>query len=232
MKVLFTKKVFVVLVLLSVLARPAFSAEVITGVVKDSLTGAALSAVKVKSSSPIICSTTTNASGQFTLNIPSTTTVLPSGPQTARIAKIVWNSDQGAFLFLDQEMEIKVKDARGVEVARFSSVDNSAKRLPAGVYVASWKASAFRGAFKFFNFPGSSQSFFLSERGGREQAAAVAKSAVYSYNLSFAKEGYNGAVLSAPSGANLNVKLAPKGATANIKVTADSLGTLTIKVEY
>lgn len=228
---MFFTKIFMVLILLSVLVLPAKAAEVITGMVKDSLTGALLSSVKVKSNSPA-CSTTTNASGQFTLNIPLPTMILPSSRVSAGGERIVWNPDQGAFLFSGPLFEVEVKDASGAVVARFSSADRSAKKLPSGVYVATWSQFGSRGAFKLLNFPHSSQSFSLSEEAENVEAAVLAKSVASLYNLSFAKDGYDGAAVSAPSGANLDVKLVPKGAEANVQITRDSLGTLTIKVKY
>ena len=189
----------------------AFSADTVSGVVSDSMTGAPLSGVKVV----IIarsCSTFTNVVGAFTLAIPIPTSVV----HPSSIPKMVRIQDEG----------VSVMDLKGCIVEKdrdFSS----------GFWLLRFKSSEGEFVTRVLNLSSFKRSGYLAlmGQGTVSDNQVLAKAAAISYSLSFEKNGYSPTLKLATGGQNVTVKLLPESASGNFQIKTDSLGTLTVTTQ-
>jgi formylglycine-generating enzyme required for sulfatase activity len=197
-------------------------AESITGTVTDSVSGAPLLKVRVMAVAQA-CTTFTDASGKFTLNLGSGVIRIPQGARGQ--AELVWHSREGFFSWagFSGTVSIQVKNLRGSLVARYASKGSSASRfsvgkLPQGVYVAEVAAAGQRTMLKFFNIRnGGVGRYREAVESNVDPAGSLAKIEAASYTLTFDKHDYKGAVSAAASQADLQVKMRPLPAPAGMR---------------
>jgi hypothetical protein len=202
-----TMKKFVLLLLTICLSflmpMLAYSANTVSGVVVDSVSGKALEGVKVALVS-LPCSTVTNNAGIFTLTIPTPTSVF----HPAKIPKKV----------LTQEDKMTM-DLRGCVV----------KTLSSGLRILK---SSDGGVAKVIKLNSDKQSdYSIVNRKSIDNQVLFKSAGMAVYNLSAKKDGYNPSSKSVLAGQSAEIKLVPKGATGDFNLTVDGLGTLTITTE-
>jgi hypothetical protein len=195
-----------IMVILAVFS--ALMAETVSGSVKDSISGAPLSLVKVKVSSPT-CSTYTDSAGRFTLSIPLPVKVVPHPDKIGPVVSLVRYEDMEVFDLKGSRIVRSSKCAAGASIMRHEGVNIKSMRI---------------GKI------GEREMVAVSVNEG-QVVSYLAKTAAAPYETVFEKEGYNPLIQTLSSGQSAEVSLVPKPSSANVNIGLDTLGTLTITTE-
>jgi hypothetical protein len=205
------------LIICLALAIPAMSAVTfVADTVADSATGNWLNGVKVTYSAA--CTTTTDASGLFSIIIPGTEINFSITPKTKIV--IFYNPANNYFSAGEEKINVEVFNVKGDLM--------TGDKLSPGNYFAICKL----GAFRFLNIAGGRQSFVFGTGTASGTTNGLAKiSATTSVVLSFSKSGYNSKslTLNVSPGINPRVKLSaipPAGSSATINIGITPIDTL------
>ncbi len=190
-------------------------ADVISGSVIDSVSGAGLGMVRVTCTAPA-CTTFTDTAGNFSLN---TTAAVNFQPKQVHSRQLSWNPERGfAWPGSVKNVSIAVRNIQGALMAHFSSEENSTTsrfavyNLPQGMYVAEVTMEGQRSTFKILNIRGGIESkYFIS----KFFSTGLSKKAA-SYVIIFEKAEYK-AGSSTGTGSNIEMKLQALGAPAGMR---------------
>jgi formylglycine-generating enzyme required for sulfatase activity len=217
------KKIFGVLIVAIGGIFSLATADIISGTVTDSVSGVALVKARVMEKSQV-CTTFTDATGKFTLNV---TTGIVQAPLSHRQLFMAWHPEGGFFSWSGNagEVSIQVRNLQGALVARYSSQSNPngsrffVRNLAQGVYIAEVKAERLSSAFKIFTVKtGGVIRHGTGIFNSVGTAAGNAKSAATGYALTIDKNQYASSTLAVTGGqTNLQVKMRPLPAPAGMR---------------